>query len=115
MAFIQYFSEAESESLIDSYALLLKDYGMMIPDDCEDSKQLFAEFKSKNNDSFLKVNLLISWVDQSKKKCSVEIWSEEPFSKDKTLCKKVHQEISKIIRPIKISCENESIDIDQNG
>lgn len=99
MAFIQYFSEAKSESLFESYVPLLKDYGMMIPQNFKHSKQLFAEFKSQNNNSLSKVNILISWVDQSKKKCSVEIWSDEPFSKEKTLCKKVHKEISRLILP----------------
>ena len=88
MAFIQYFSKADSESLFESYVPLLKNYGMMIPQGFKNSKQLFAEFKKKDNDSLSKVNLLISWVNQKEKKCSVEIWSDEPFSKEKTLCKK---------------------------
>ncbi len=106
MAFIQYFSEANSKSLITSYVPLLIDYGMIIPQDFKDSKQIFAEFKSKNNDYLSKVNLLISWVDQNTKKCSVEIWSDEPFSKEKTLCKKVHQEIIQLITPIDLLLEN---------
>ena len=88
MAFIQYFSEAESQSLFDSYVPLLRDYGMFIPQTIETSKQLFAECKIKNNYSFAKVNLLISWLDQSKKKCSIEIWSDEPTSRQETVCKK---------------------------
>ena len=103
MAFIQYFSEADSESLIDSYVPFLKEYGMMIPQNFNHTKQLFAEFKSKENNALPKVNLLISWVNQSQKHCSVEIWSDEPFLKEKTLCKKVHQEISKFIIPKQIS------------
>ena len=107
MAFIQYFSKANSESLTDSYAPLLTEYGMLIPKNFQQSKQLFAEFKSKDNNNFSKVNLLISWVNQSQKHCSVEIWSDEPFSRKETLCKKVHNEISQIIKPREISNENQ--------
>tara|TARA_Y100001968_G_scaffold311245_1_gene333100 strand:- start:121 stop:468 length:348 start_codon:yes stop_codon:yes gene_type:complete len=114
MAFIQYFSEASSESLTDSYVGLLENYGMLIPQSFEHSKQLFAEFKSKNNNNFSKVNLLISWVNQSQKKCSIEIWSDEPFSKEETLCKKVHQDISKIIKPSDISSKGESYEINRD-
>ena len=88
MAFIQYFSEVESKSLFDSYANLLKDCGMVIPETTKNTKQLFAEWKIKNNFSFAKVNLLISWVAQSKKKFSIEIWSDETISREEKLCKK---------------------------
>ena len=107
MAFIQYFSQAESGSLVNSFAPLLKNYGMIIPKRFENSKQLFAEFKSSNNNHFSKVNLLISWVNQSKKHCSIEIWSDEPFAKNKTLCKKVHNEISQFIKPFDLTVKNE--------
>ena len=103
MAFIQYFSQAESESLVNSFAPLLEDYGMIIPKRFEYSKQLYAEFTNSNNNHFSKVNLLISWVNETQKKCSIEIWSDEPFAKDKTLCKKVHNEISQFIKPLNLS------------
>ena len=101
MAFIQYFSEANSESLNECFVPLLKEYGMIIPQTFENSKQLFATFNSKENHSFATVNLLISWVDQREKKCSVEIWSDEPFARKETLCRQVHQEISQLITPKK--------------
>ena len=107
MAFIQYFSEAESDSLFDSYVPLLENYGMMIPKTFIHSKQLFAEFKKDNHNS-AKVNVLISWVDQSKKRCSIEIWSDEPHSKENTLCKKVHEEISQLITPKNFAITKES-------
>ena len=107
MAFIQYFSQAESESLVNSFAPLLENYGMIIPKRFENSKQLFAEFKSANNNNFSKVNLLISWVNQPKKHCSIEIWSDEPFAKNKTLCRKVHNEISQFIKPFDLTTKNE--------
>lgn len=113
MAFIQYFSYATSESLVDSYLNLLTDYGMMIPHDFKQSKQLYAEFKSKDNKSLPKVNLLISWVDISQKKCSIEIWSDEPFSRKKTLCKKVHDEITKLITPKELG-SNKIVKVNKN-
>ena len=114
MAFIQYFSKAESECLFDSYVPLLMKYGMDVPNNFKQSKQLFAEFKSKEHKSFSKVNLLISWVDQSQKHCSIEIWSDEPFSKEKTLCRKVHEEISQIIKPSDLNVNNEAFKANRN-
>lgn len=107
MAFIQYFSQAESESLVNSFVPLLENYGMIIPKRFENSKQLFAEFKSSNNNNFSKVNLLISWVNKTQKQCSIEIWSDEPFARDKTLCRKVHNEISQFIKPFDFKTRNE--------
>ena len=107
MAFIQYFSHAESESLVTSFVPLLENYGMIIPKRFEHSKQLYAEFHNYNNNQFSKVNLLISWVNQTQKQCSIEIWSDEPFARDKTLCRKVHNEISQLIKPSNFSSENE--------
>ena len=106
MAFIQYFSEAESESLVNSFVPKLEDYGMIIPKRFEHSKQLYAEFRNSSN-NFSKVNLLISWVNQNQRKCSIEIWSDEPFSRDKTLCRKVHKDISQLIKPLNFSSNSE--------
>ena len=114
MAFIQYFSQAESESLVNSFADKLEDYGMIIPKRFEKSKQLYAEFHNSNNNKYSKVNLLISWVNQTQKKCSIEIWSDEPFARDKTLCRKVHNEISQLIKPFYSSSENDWNGIHKN-
>ena len=100
MAFFQYFSQAESDCLVRSFATSLKNYGMIIPERFEHSKQLYAEFNSSNKNYVPKVNLLISWVNQTQKHCSIEIWSDEPLNREKTLCKKVHNEISKFIKPV---------------
>ena len=107
MAFIQYICKAESESLVESFAPTLENYGMIIPKRFINSKQLYAEFASPINNNFSKVNLLISWVNQAQKKCSIEIWSDEPFSKDKTLCRKVHNEISQFIKPLNLTMKDE--------
>ena len=72
---------------------------MNIPKKFNYSKQLYAEFRIPNN-NFSKVNLLISWVNQTQKTCSVEIWSDEPFLKNKTLCRKVHDDIRQFIKPL---------------
>ena len=103
MAFIQYLSEANSESLINSFVPLLENFGMTIPERFENSKQLYAEYKSSYNNHFSKVNVLISWVNQSKKQCSIEIWSDEPFARNKTLCRKVHNDIIQFIKPLNFS------------
>ena len=102
MAFIQYLSQAESESLVNSFATKLENYGMNIPKRFCYSKQLYAEFNIPNK-NYSKVNLLISWVNQTKKTCSVEIWSDEPFLQNKTLCRKVHDDISQLIKPMNLS------------
>ena len=102
MAFIQYLCKANSESLTNSFAPLLENYGMVIPERFEQSKQLYAEYSRPNN-KFAKVNLLISWVNQTKKECSIEIWSDEPLAKNKTLCRTVHNEIIQIIKPLNLS------------
>ena len=102
MAFIQYLSQAESESLVISFVPKLENYGMIIPNKFSYSKQLFAECRiPKNNLS--KVNLLISWVNQNQRTCSIEIWSDEPFSKNKTFCRKVYSDIRQLIKPLNVS------------
>ena len=106
MAFIKYFSKAGSESLTDSFVPLLENYGMIVPKNFQKPRQLYAEFKSNENNSFVKVKVLISWVDQNQKKCSIEIWSEEPFASEKTLFRKVHNEISQLIIPCNLSLKN---------
>ena len=105
MAFIQYLSQAESESLVNSFVHKLESYGMNIPSRFSYSKQLFAEFRIPNN-NFSKVNLLISWVNQTQKTCSIEIWSDEPFSKNETFCRKVHHDICQLIKPLDLSSNN---------
>jgi len=109
MAFFQYLTQADSEYLIDVFGPLLKNYGMIMPETFEHSRQLYAEFKSNENNSFAKVNILISWVNQTQQKCSIEIWSDEPFSRKKTLCREVHNKISKLIIPCNLSVRNQSI------
>ena len=108
MAFIQYLCKANSESLTKSFAPLLENYGMIIPERYDRSKQLYAEYSNSNNKKFSKVNLLISWVNQTQKKCSIEIWSDEPLAKNETLCRKVHNEIIQIIKPFNLSSENQN-------
>ena len=102
MAFIQYLSQAESESLVNSFVPKLENYGMNIPNDFSYSKQLYAEYKIPNN-NLSKVNLLISWVNQTQRTCSVEIWSDEPFLQKKTMFRKVNQDIRQFIKPLNLS------------
>ena len=102
MAFIQYTSQAEAESLINSFVHKLENYGMNIPKRFYYSKQLFAEFATPYN-NYSKVNLLISWVNQTQRTCSVEIWSDETFLQKKTMFKKVHFDIRQLIKPLNLS------------
>ena len=102
MAFIQYFSQAESGSLVKSFVPKLENYGMNFPKDFCYSKQLYGEFKIANN-NLSKVNLLISWVNQTQRTCSVEIWSDEPFLQKKTMFRKVNHDIRQFIKPLNLS------------
>ena len=102
MAFIQYLSQAESESLVNSFVPKLENYGMNIPKEFCYSKQLYAEF-NKSNNNLSKVNLLISWVNQTQRTCSVEIWSDEPFLQKKTMFRRVHLDIRQLIKPLNLS------------
>ena len=102
MAFIQYLSQAESESLVNSFVPKLENYGMNIPKEFCYSKQLYAEFNNPNN-NLSKVNLLISWVNKTQRTCSVEIWSDEPFLQKKTMFRKVHLDIRQLIKPLNLS------------
>ena len=96
MAFIGYVSQAETELLVKSFVHKLENYGINIPNIFSYSKQLFAELRIPNN-NFSKVNLLISWVNQTQKTCSIEIWSDETF------CKKVYSDIRQLIKPLNLS------------
>ena len=107
MAFIQYLSKADSESLINSFASTLENFGMVIPERFENSKQLYAEYVTSFHNNLSKVNLLIPWANQTEKECSIEIWSDEPFSQNKTLCRKVHNEISQLIKLLNLSSQSE--------
>ena len=100
MAFIQYFSQAELKSIVDSFAPLLKIYEINIPKRFKSSKQLYDENTDTNNDQFPKVNLLISWVNQTQKECAIEIWSNKSSNRNKTIYKKLHNEISKFVKAL---------------
>ena len=56
MAFIQYFSQAESESLVNSFVPKLENYGMIIPKDLNIQSNYMQNFKNSNN-NLSKVNL----------------------------------------------------------
>ncbi|EEE40306.1 hypothetical protein [Prochlorococcus marinus] len=101
MAFIQYLSQAESKPFFNSFAPKLENYGMNIPKKFRYSKQLYAEFNIPNK-NYSKINSLISWVNQTKETCSVEILSDEQFLQNKTLCRKVIDDISKLIKPMNL-------------
>ena len=99
MAFIQYFSEANSKFLNDSFVALFKEYGISIPQKFENSKQLFTIFNRKNNQSFSIEDLLISFANQRQKESSLRIWSDELIARKETLRKIVDPKINKLNKP----------------
>ena len=50
MAHIQYFNQADSKSLVESFAPLLKNYEINIPKKFNLSKRLNSEYTNTNND-----------------------------------------------------------------
>ena len=100
MAFINYVSKANSYCLLSSYNHLLKKTGLKIELDYHNSPQIYAECIEKVNNQQTKVHVLLSWKDKKNQECNVEVWSNEPFNKPETACKKIHKELSKLIPPI---------------
>ena len=99
MAFFQYLSEVEGDCLLSSFSQVLENAGLNISNDFSSPAQVFAEFKSADVDYKSKVNVLISWSDKSKRECSVEVRSDEPYLRKDTRCEKVHSHLREVIPP----------------
>ena len=101
MAFFQYLSkvEVDGDCLLSSFTQVLENAGLHISNDFSSSAQIFAEFKSFDDDYKSKVNVLISWSDKSKRECSVEVRSDEPYLRRDTRCEKVHSQLCEVIPP----------------
>ena len=99
MAFLQYFARANSDCLNTSFNKLLEQSGLEIPNEFKNSPQIFAEFKSEEIQYKSKVNVLISWTNKKDKECSIEFWSDEPYSRRGSLCEKIHEQLRQIIPP----------------
>ena len=99
MAFFQYLSEVEGDCLFSSFTQVLENAGFHISNDFSSPAQIFAECKSADVDYKSKVNVLISWSDNSKRECSVEVRSDEPYLRRDTRCQKVHSQLREVIPP----------------
>ena len=93
MAYFQYISEITNDCLISSFQHLLEEVGLTISQEFSTHAQIFAEDSYVQPDYKSKVNVLISWTDKSKKECSVEVRSDEPFLKREISCEKVFAQL----------------------
>ncbi len=107
MAFFQYLTEVEGDCLFSSFTQGLENAGLHVSTDFSSPAQIFAECKSIDANYKSKVNVLISWSNKSKKECSVEVRSDEPYLKRDTRCEQVHSQLRKLIPPKK---ESEIVD-----
>ena len=96
MAYFHFLSEIDGDCLFSAFKNLLEEAGLYISEEFSSKAQIFAEGKlSASNTS--KVNVLISWNDRSKRKCSIEVRSDEPIKKGtscESLAKQLHSLIS---------------------
>ena len=103
MAYFKYQSEIDTDCLISSFRNTLEQIGLNISNEFSSHAQVFAEENIYNINYKSKVNVLISWSNKSKKECSVEVRSDEPYLKRDTRCEQVHSELRKLIPPKKES------------
>ena len=99
MAFFQYLAEVDGDCLLSSFTQVLENAGLHISNDFSSTAQIFAESKSVDFDYQSKVNVLISWSDKSKRECSIEVRSDEPYLRRDTRCEKVHSQLRHMIPP----------------
>ena len=99
MAFFQYLAEVDGDCLFSSFTQVLENTGLYISNDFSSTAQIFAECKSLHVDYKSKVNVLISWSDKSKRECSVEVRSDEPYLRRDTHCEQVHSQLREVIPP----------------
>tara|TARA_Y100001968_G_C19054262_1_gene570651 strand:- start:175 stop:558 length:384 start_codon:yes stop_codon:yes gene_type:complete len=103
MACFKYQSQVEGNCLLSSFAEVLENAGFYISKDFSNPAQIFAECKNVDASYQSKVNVLISWSDKTKKECSVEVRSDEPFLKRNTRCEMVNGQLRKLIPPTELS------------
>ncbi|KGG14858.1 MULTISPECIES: hypothetical protein [unclassified Prochlorococcus] len=103
MAFFQYLSEVDGDCLFSSFTQALANVGLDVSNEFSTPAQIFAECKSVDDDYKSKVNVLISWSDKSKRECSIEVRSDEPFLRRDTCCEKVHGQLREVIPPKDLS------------
>ncbi len=99
MAFFQYLSQVDGHCLFSSFTQVLENAGLDISTDFSSPAQIFAECKNLDDNYKSKVNVLISWSNKSKRECSVEVRSDEPYLRRDTWCEKIHSQLREVIPP----------------
>ena len=99
MAFFQYLTEVEGDCLFSSFTQGLQNVGLHISKDFSSPAQIFAECKNVDANYKSKVKVFISWSDKSKRECSVEVRSDEPYLNRNTRCERIHIQLRQVIPP----------------
>ncbi len=101
MAYFHFLSEIDSDCLFSSFKHLLEEVGLYISEEFSSHAQIFAEEKVNSNKYQSKVKVLISWSNKTKRECSIEVRSDEPFLKKDTSCERLASELRSLIEPVK--------------
>ena len=99
MAYFQYLSEIDSDCLFESYKKTLEELGLTISEESSSHAQLFAEESGNKFNYQSRVNVLISWSNKTLRECSIEVRSDEPYSKKGTCCEDVVNKLRDLIPP----------------
>ena len=99
MAYFQYQSETERDSLLTAFRSSLENVGLIVSDEFSSDFQVFAESRPGQIDYKTRVKVFISWVDKSVRIFSVEVRSDEPFLKRDTSCERVVNQLRGLIPP----------------
>ena len=99
MAYYQYLSELENDSLRLSLEPSLDKTGLNILEEFTTHSNIWAEAINTNENSSSKVKVLISWSDKSLKQFLVEVRSDEPHLKRNTFCERVANNLRELIPP----------------
>ena len=100
MAYYQYLSELENDSLRVGLEPHLDKTGLNILEEFTTHSNIWAEaINTTDNSSSSKVKVLISWSDKSLKQFLVEVRSDEPHLKRNTFCERVANELRELIPP----------------
>ncbi len=99
MAYFQFLSNVNDDCLFSNFQDLLEEAGLYISEDFSSHAQIFAEEKNNGNKYQSKVKVIISWSDKSKKQCSIEVRSDEPYLKKNTSCEKLASLLQQLISP----------------
>ncbi len=99
MAYFQYFSQVQTDCLLSNFESLLEQAGLRVSKEYSNQAQIFAEDKNREQGCQIIVKVIISWSDKALRKCSIEIRSDEPYSKRNTRCETINKLLHSIIPP----------------